>query len=88
MAETKKDLIMNPFRLKKARPDLWPIFTGILKTDAPKYYDMFVNDPVITGILTGFEARITVKVIDLPVRAQELVYKAMNEAQQRIKNNG
>jgi hypothetical protein len=84
----EQELIMNPFRLKAARPELWPIFTAILKNDAPKYYDMFVNDPVITGFLTGFEARITVKVNDLPKRAQDLVYKAMKEAQERMKQNG
>lgn len=85
MVKTHKDLIMNPFRLKSARPELWPIFTKILHEDAPKYYELFVNDPIITGLLTGFEAKITVKVKDLPPRAQELVYKAMKEAQERMK---
>ncbi len=87
MSKTEKDLIMNPFRLKKARPDLWPLFIGILQKESPQHYEMFVNDPVVNGFLTGFEARITVKVKDLPVSAQELIFKAMKEAQQRMKQN-
>lgn len=80
-------LIMNPFRLKEARPDLWPEFLNILKVDAPDYYEMFINDDFVTQAIASFGARITVKVNNLPPRAQDLIHKAMKEAQQRMNND-
>lgn len=82
------DLVMDPNRLKTARPDLWPIFLQILKEEAAGYHEMFVADPVMDGLLKTFEgSKLTVKVSDLPQQAQDLIYQAMTEAKQRMAAN-
>ncbi|MCK4871074.1 MAG: hypothetical protein KAS93_08195 [Gammaproteobacteria bacterium] len=84
MAE--QELIMEPNRLKNARPDLWPPFLLILKQDAPEFYEMLTQDENVKELMSRFESKLTIKVDDLPQRAQQLVYEAMKEAQERLKN--
>lgn len=80
--------VMDPYRLKEARPDLWPIFIQILKEEAPDYHKMFVADPVIYELLKTFEgSKLTVEIKNLPQRAQDLIFKATAEAIERMKQN-
>jgi len=82
-----KNLIMDPNRLKKARPDLWPVFLGILFEEAPDFHEMITNSPTIRVLLDKLDGKLTFKVSDLPTRAQALIYKATEEAKQRDAKN-
>lgn len=85
---TKKNvLIMDPNRLKQARPDLWPEFLQILLDDEPKFHQMIVTNPTVNYLLEKLSGKLMINVGDLPQRAQDLIYKATNEAQQRAKRN-
>ena len=67
---TDQDLIMDSKRLQKMRPDLYPKFLEILKSDAPYYHNLIDNTPVIDELLERFGGKMTVKVSDLPPRAR------------------
>ena len=82
----KNDLVMDAKRLEEMRPDLYPQFLEILKKDAPSYYHLIVDSPEIDKVLEMFETKMTIQVCDLPQKAQDLVYQAMNEAIERNKN--
>ena len=82
------ELIMDPRRLERARPDLWPEFLQILLDDEPKFHEMIVTDPQINYLLEKLNGKLMIKVGDLPKRAQNLIYRATEEAQQRAKQNG
>lgn len=82
----EKKLIMDPERLEKMRPDLYPTFLDILKKEAPGYYKLIVNSPEIDKVVEMFDTKMTIEVSDLPQRAQDLVYQAMKEAIERTKN--
>ncbi len=82
-----KNLIMDPNRLKNARPDLWPVFLKILKDDSPDFHEMITNSPTIKVLLDKLDGKLTFKVCELPSRAQALIYKATEEAKQRAKLN-
>jgi len=84
----KNKLIMDPNRLKRARPDLWPEFLQILLDDGPKFHEMIVINPTVNYLLEELEGRLTIDVGDLPKRAQDLIYAATKEAQHRAKQNG
>lgn len=77
-------LEMNPFRLLKKRPDLWPEFIGILYEENEGLFKMFVNDPIIQDAIKNRGAKLTVLVADLPPRAQKLVLKASAEAMRKL----
>lgn len=83
----KNNLVMDAKRLEKMRPDLYPRFLEILKNEAHDYYDLITDSPEIEKVLEMFDTKMTIKVCDLPIRAQELIYQAMNEAIERNKKN-
>ena len=83
----EKNLIMNPERLKKMRPDLYPTFIEILKKEAPGYYKLIVNSPEMDKVVKMFDTKMTIEVSDLPQNAQDLVYQAMKEATERNNKN-
>lgn len=82
------ELIMDPRRLEKARPDLWPEFIKILLDDEPKFHQMIITNPTVNYLLEKLNGKLMIKVGDLPQRAQDLIYRATEEAQQRAKQNG
>jgi len=83
----KNDLVMDPKKLKKMRPDLYPEFLNILKRESPDHYHLIIDSPEIDEVLDMFEAKMTIQVCELPQNAQALIYKAMNEAIERKKKN-
>lgn len=82
----KSDLVMDAKRLEKMRPDLYPEFLDILKKESPSFYHLIVDSPEMDKVMEMFEAKMTIRVYELPQKAQELVYKAMEEAIERNKN--
>lgn len=80
-------LIMDPSRLKQARPDLWSEFLQILLDDEPKFHEMIITNPTVNYLLEKLDGKLMINVGDLPRRAQNLIYKATEEAQQRAKQN-
>lgn len=82
------ELIMNPRRLEQARPDLWPEFLQILLDDEPKFHEMIITNPTVNYLMEELNGKLMINVSDFPKRAQDLIYLAMNEAQQRAKKNG
>ena len=82
-----KNLIMDPNRLKRARPDLWLVFLEILLEETPDFHEMITNSPTIKVLLEKLDGKLTFKVCELPERAQVLIYKATEEAKQRAIQN-
>ena len=83
----KSDLVMDPKKLKKMRPDLYPEFLNILKNESPDHYHLIIDSPEIDEVLDLFETKMTIQVCDLPQNAQDLIYKAMAEAIEKRKEN-
>lgn len=84
----KNELIMDPRRLEQARPDLWPEFLQILLDDRPKFHEMIVTNPTVNFLLEKLDGKLMINVCDLPKRAQDLIYRATEDARQRAKQNG
>lgn len=82
-----KNLIMDPNRLKKARPDLWPVFLEILKEEVPEFHEMMINNSTMKILREKLSGKWMLKVHELPERAQKLIYQATEEAKQRAKLN-
>ena len=84
----KNELIMDPRRLERARPDLWPEFLQILLDDEPKFHEMIITNPTVNYLMEELNGKLMINVEDLPKRAQDLIYRATEEAQQRATQNG
>lgn len=82
-----KNLIMDPNRLKKARPDLWPVFLKILEEEAPAFHEMMTNNSPMKILREKLRGKWMLKVHELPERARKLIHQATEEAKQRASPN-